>query len=316
MEEEDPPQEEIKVDIPAAPEGAAAQKVLNISVTNGGAVLATLEYTCPQDDMEVADLKSDLEARLTKIDEERKLRMLIFRGQILQNGKKITDYKLDHGDTIQLLTWVPEAAAAAAVHAAAAAAVPSQDENNARLVLSRADFGFDEHRPFQFPPGQTLQQAIHQEEVERWSARVKVWTCMLMLVDSFQMLVGMSSSLEQQQRRQHSSSLAFSFLGFWVAYIGLRAATRLNFSLARGYYYGQMTVAMCKLFLMATKDPSVTPADAHGVPRSPNYIYVEFALHSAFWLYIVYGAYRFQRALWQWLQDGAPDYIIESQEDV
>merc|ERR1711904_553016 len=124
-----------------------------------------------------------------------------------------------------------------------------------------------------------------------------------MLIYSFKLLVGMSQSLEAHHR-QHSSELAFSFLGFWVAYVGLRAATRFNFSLARGYFYGQMTVAMCNLFLMAIRDPSVTPGGEIGDEDrqvSPNVLFISFAINIVFWAYIVYGAFRFQRALWMWL---------------
>jgi len=140
---------------------------------------------------------------------------------------------------------------------------------------------------------------------------------MLMLIYSFKLLVGMSQSLEAHE--QHSSELALSFLGFWVAYIGLRSATRFNFSLARGYFYGQLTVAMCNLFLMAIRDPSVTPGADTGDgarPMSPNVLFISFAINAVFWAYIVYGAFRFQRALWLWLQDGAPEHVIQSQEEV
>merc|ERR1711988_1723179 len=177
---------------------------------------------------------------------------------------------------------------------------------------------FDEQRAFNFQQG-LAQGLILEEEVQRWAARVKVWCCMLMLIYSFKLLVGMSQSLEAHQK--HSSELALSFLGFWVAYIGLRAATRYNFSLARGYFYGQMTVAMCNLFLMAIRDPSVTPGAEDGSEIdtrqvSPNILFISFAINVVFWAYIVYGAYRFQRALWLWLQEGAPEHVIDAQEEV
>merc|ERR1711939_1272126 len=231
----------------------------------------------------------------------------------------MSDYKLKNGDTLQLLTWIPEATAAAAANTMAA--VQSGES-------ASTPGGSAQHRPEGFPFGdeqaaftfqtQLASGMILQEEVERWSARVKVWTCMLMLIYSFKLLVGMSLSLEAHQ--QHSSELALSFLGFWVAYIGLRAATRFNFSLARGYFYGQMTVAMCNLFLMAIRDPSVVPngksPDGTQKEISPNVLYISFAINVIFWAYIVYGAFRFQRALWLWLQDGAPEHVLEAQEEV
>jgi len=316
--EEEKEQVEVNLDLSSLAPSVAEEelKVINVSVTNGGSIMATFEYTFKDEEMAVADFKSDLESRLTKLDQDRKLRMLIYRGQILQNGKKICDYKFNHGDTLQLLTWVPEAVAAATP--APQAAPPYEGMNGAspRSILSRADFGgFEEQRAFPtfHHTAHTVHGSFQQDEVERWAARVKVWTCMLMLIYSFKLLVGMSQSLEAHHRQQ-SSDLAISFLGFWVAYIGLRAATRLNHSLARGYYYGQMTVAMCSLFLVAIRDPSMNGSSARAT--NPNVIYVAFAINIVFWAYIVYGAYRFQRALWQWLQDGAPDHILEAQEDV
>lgn len=311
--EEEPP--------PTFEEVTEGAKVFKISVTNGGAVITAFEYTCrpEQEEMDIADFKKDLEARLAKIDTEVAIRMLIYRGQVLQNGRKLVDYKVNSGDTLQLLTWVPEAAAAVAAQVQAQAAAESRDSVHAhipRAILARADFGgLALHEQRAWPAvAATVHGTFLREEVERWSARIKVWTCFLMLIYSFKMLVGMSQSLETH-RRHHSSELAFSFLGFWVAYIGLRAATRLNFSLARGYYYGQMTVAMCNLFLMAIRDPSVT-GEEENVKVSANVLYVSFAINVIFWSYIVYGAYRFQFALWCWLQDGAPDHILEAQEDV
>jgi len=146
---------------------------------------------------------------------------------------------------------------------------------------------------------------------------------MLMLIYSFQLLVGMSQSLETHQ--QHSSKMALSFLGFWVAYIGLRGASRYNFSLARGYLFGSIAVGVCNLFLMAIKDPSVTPeahhtggATGHDETRevSPNVLFLSFTINVVFWAYIVYCAYRYQKALLAWLQDGAPEHIVQSQEEV
>jgi len=298
---------------------AAMQKVINVSVTNGGAVQHTFPFTCTEEDMSIVDLKQAFEATLAKLDEPCKLRMLIFRGQIMQNGKNLSDYKLDNGDTLQLLTWVPEAAAAAAAAAQTQAEPPRPSP-----IISRSDFSIEvPQRPFgAFPAAAPASQAglELQEEVERWAARVKVWTCMLLLLYSFVLLVSMSQSLEANQR--HSSQLAFNFLAFWVAYIGLRAATRLNFSLARGYYYGQITVALCKIFLMAIRDPTEMPSgtttDEAGNEHeiSPNMLYIWFGIRVIVWAYIVYGAYRFQRALHLWLQDGAPDHIVDAQEEV
>lgn len=244
-------------------------------------------FTCVDENMPIMDLKQALGATLAKLDEGCKLRMLIFRGQIMQNGKNLSDFKLDHGDTLQLLTWVPEAAAAAA---AATASAQTQAEPPCPSV-GRSDFSIEvPQRTFaMFPAVAPVSQAglELQEEVERWSARVKVWTCMLLLLYSFVLLVSMSQSLEANQR--HSSQLAFNFLAFWVAYIGLRAATRLNFSLARGYYYGQMTVAVCKIFLMAIRDPTAMPSatttDDQGNEHeiSPNMLYIWFGIRVIVW---------------------------------
>lgn len=301
-------------------ENTPAAKVLNVSVTNGGSVQHVFPFTCVDENMPIVDLKQALEATLAKLEEPCKLRMLIFRGQIMQNGKNLSDFKLDHGDTLQLLTWLPEAAAAAA---AAAASAQTQAEPP-RPSAVRSDFSVEvPRRTFaMFPAAAPVSQAglDLQDEVERWAARVKVWTCMLLLLYSFVLLVSMSQSLEANQR--HSSQLAFNFLAFWVAYIGLRAATRLNFSLARGYYYGQITVALCKIFLMAIRDPTEMPSgtttDDQGNEHeiSPNMLYIWFGIRVIVWAYIVYGAYRFQRALHMWLQDGAPEHILDAQEEV
>lgn len=325
LETQEQPDED-KVEITVVEEPASAvdtegeqgeQLEIKVSVTNGGAVMDTFDYTCTKGDMTVDDFKVDLESRLEKM--QCKLRLLIYRGQILQNGKKLSDYKLKTGDTLQLLTWIPESTAAAAAHSVQQP-TPSSDGISAPAGASPRNVVENrlvdaERTAFQFQAGLAHGLAL-QEEVERWSARVKVWTCMLMLIFSFTLLVGMSESLEQHQ--QHSSELALSFLGFWVAYIGLRAATRYNFSLARGYFYGQMTVGMCKLFLVAIQDPSVTPGmeGEDKTPLSPNVLFINFAINVVFWAYIVYGAFRFQRALWLWLQDGAPEHIIQSQEEI
>merc|ERR1712010_336753 len=175
--------------------------------------------------------------------------MLIFRGQIMQNGKNLSDYKLDNGDTLQLLTWVPEAAAAAAAAAQTQAEPPRPSP-----IISRSDFSIEvPQRPFgAFPAAAPASQAglELQEEVETWAARVKVWTCMLLLLYSFKLLVGLSQSMEQHEQ-QRTPNVAFDLLGFWVAYIGVRAATRLNLALARGYLYGQVMVGVCNIFLLA-----------------------------------------------------------------
>jgi len=323
---EEKQEDEVKVDVQAAieaPAEAAAEQGeqgeqldIKVSVTNGGAVMETFEYSCAKGDMAVTDFKADLESRLEKL--QCKLRLLIFRGQILQNGKNLSDYKMKSGDTLQLLTWVPEATAAAATHnmqAAPSEAAPGLVPGATPRAGAEGTM-MDDRSVFQFQAG-LANGLVLQEEVERWSARVKVWTCMLMLINSFELLVGMSESMETH--RQQSSDLALSFLGFWVAYIGLRAATRYNYSLARGYFYGQMTVATCKLFLIAVKDPYIKPqgdSDDQQTPNSPNSVYIEFAIHVVFWAYIVYGAFQFQRALWLWLQDGAPEHILQSQEEI
>lgn len=241
--------------------------------------------------------------------------------------------QFNNGDTVQLLTWIPESTAAAAAQATAAAAQPATTPRSSApgtrgSAVGHSDlpgtFIFDEHRQaFAFQNGLT-HNIMLQEEVEQWGARVKVWTCMLMLIYSFRLLVGMSQSLETHQ--QQSSEVALSFLGFWVAYIGLRGASRYNASLARGYLFGQIAVAVCTLFRMAVREPTATSAasghDAStsghdaDVEVSANVLFLSFMIHVVFWSYIVYGAYRYQRALILWLQDGAPEHIVASQEDV
>jgi len=161
------------------------------------------------------------------------------------------------------------------------------------------------------------QMSLHglelQEEVERWASRVKVWTCMLLLLYSFKLLVGLSQQPLESQRDNSTPTLAFSLLGFWVAYVGARAATRLNLALARGYLYGQVLVAVVNIFLVAMRDPSqVDPAD--GVPYS--ILWISLAINCLFWGYIVYGAYRFQRALFMWLSEVHPDLILEDHSEM
>jgi len=316
--------EEVGIDL--TPESVDPdQIVIKVSVTNGGAVLETFDYPIPKTDTTVADFKKDLETRLEKL--EVKLRMLIYRGQVLTNAKKLSEYKFRTGETLQLLTWIPESTAAAATQQAAAQAAAAVAPGVAPGV-NAANRPFqpvpleEQQRVFAFQTGLT-QGMLLQEEVEQWSARVKVWTCMLMLIYSFELLVGMSQSVEAHQ--QHSSKMALSFLGFWVAYIGLRGASRYNFSLARGYLFGSIGVALCNLFLMAIRDPSVMPQehssaghDNKETPRevSSNVLFLSFTINVVFWAYIVYCAYRYQRALLMWLQDGAPEHIVQSQEEV
>merc|ERR1711959_262263 len=88
-------------------------------------------------------------------------------------------------------------------------------------------------------PQISLQGLELQNEVEIWANRIKMWTCMLLMLYSFKLLVGLSQSVEQREQ-QHSPSIAFDLLGFWVAYVGARAATQLNLALARGYLCGQV----------------------------------------------------------------------------
>lgn len=115
----------------------------------------------------------------------------------------------------------------------------------------------------------------------------------------------------EQREEQHAPTLAFDLLGFWVAYIGARAATRLNLALARGYLYGQVMVAVCNMFLIATRDPKVT---AQG-EQIPGYmVWVSLVVNGLFWGYIVYSAFRFQKALFSWLSQVHPDLIIEQQD--
>ena len=76
--------------------------------------------------------------------------------------------------------------------------------------------------------------------------------CVLLLI------ILLSQQSLESQRENSTPTLAFSLLGFWVsesyfhtsccahelptqvAYVGARAATRLNLALARGYLYGQV----------------------------------------------------------------------------
>jgi len=62
---------EVQLELPEAPAGQEEPeepegKVLNVSVTDGGAALATFQYNCSEDDMDIVDFKSDLEAQLVK----------------------------------------------------------------------------------------------------------------------------------------------------------------------------------------------------------------------------------------------------------
>merc|ERR1711977_698689 len=117
----------------------------------------------------------------------------------------------------------------------------------------------------------SLQWIELQEEVETWASRVKMWTCMLLMLYSFKLLVGISQSMEQRER-EHSSAVAFDLLGFWVAYVGARAATRLNLSLARGYLYGQVMLGACNIFLVAMQEPVGTSADGEKIPYSVMWV--------------------------------------------
>eukprot|EP00656_Telonema_subtile_P027161 TRINITY_DN2918_c0_g1_i2.p1 TRINITY_DN2918_c0_g1~~TRINITY_DN2918_c0_g1_i2.p1 ORF type:complete len:224 (+),score=71.68 TRINITY_DN2918_c0_g1_i2:558-1229(+) len=214
------------------------------------------------------------------------------------------------GDTLQMLTASNVQAAPPPPEPTAAPAGPGMARSPHELLVelgmiqaaSRGNAGVHQH------PQQISVQGLElQEEVERWGARVKIWTCLLLLLYSFKLLVGLSQSMEQREQ-QHTPTLAFDLLGFWVAYIGARAATRLNLSLARGYLYGQVMVAVCSLFLIATKDPSTT-ADGENMP---NYMVgVALGLNGLFWGYIVYSAFQFQKALFEWFSEVHPELILE-----
>merc|ERR1711935_619074 len=119
----------------------------------------------------------------------------------------------------------------------------------------------------------------------------------------------------EQRQDKHAPTLAFDLLGFWVAYIGARAATRLNLALARGYLYGQVMVAVCNMFMIATRDPQLS-TNTQG-EQIPGYmVWVTLMVNGLFWGYVVYTAFRFQKALFAWFSQFHPDLIIEQNSDM
>merc|ERR1711977_427545 len=136
----------------------------------------------------------------------------------------------------------------------------------------------------------SLQWIELQEEVETWASRVKMWTCMLLMLYSFKLLVGISQSMEQRER-EHSSAIAFDLLGFWVAYVGARAATQLNLALARGYLCGQVMVGACNIFVLAMREPG---AAADGQEITNDMVWVSVIVNVIFWGYMIFAAFRFQ----------------------
>jgi len=296
-------------------------ETIKISVTDGAIVIAAFDTPAPPE-MSVRDLRAALSEELIKIDPEKKIRLLIFRGQILKDEQHVSDTKMTPGDTLQMLTCAntpPPEIAPPADTAPPAGNSPRAQSARALLMqlgviqqqhqqMPAAHRGIDPHAQ----PQMTMHGLELQEEVERWASRVKIWTCMLLLLYSFKLLVGLSQSLET---RQHDSTptLAFSLLGFWVAYVGARAATRLNLALARGYLYGQMMVGVVNIFLLAMRDPSTVNVDAQ-VPYS--ILWISLAINCLFWGYIVYGAYMFQRSLFLWLSEVHPDLILEDHSDM
>merc|ERR1711998_39383 len=279
---------------------------ITISVTDGATVVATFQYPAPPE-LSILDLRAGLCEQLRRIDPEKKIRLLIFRGQILKYNQKVGDTKMQPGDTLQMLTAAntpPPEAPTAEPASASPRGVPA-----ARTLLMQLGMMQQTQQDPRGPvdpalPQITLQGLELQEEVERWASRVKVWTCMLLLLYSFKLLVGLSQSLETRQQH-YTPTLAFSVLAFWVAYVGARAATRLNLALARGYFYGQVLVAVVNIFLLAVRDPSqINPDTKDEIPAS--IVWITLAINCLFWGYIVYGAYRFQRALFLWLSEVHP----------
>jgi len=298
--------------------------MIKISVTDGATVIATFDASAPPE-LSIRDLRAALSQELAKIDTEKRIRLLIFRGQILKDEQHVSDTKIVPGDTLQMLTCAntppPEVAP---VDTAPPAASGSPRAQSARALLMQ--LGVIQQNQQQMhthhrgmDPGMA-QISLHglelQEEVERWASRVKVWTCMLLLLYSFKLLVGLSQQSLENQRENSTPTLAFSLLGFWVAYVGARAATRLNLALARGYLYGQVLVAVVNIFLLAMRDPNQVASGAHGEEVPYSILWISLAINCLFWGYIVYGAYRFQRALFMWLSEVHPDLILEDHSDM
>eukprot|EP00658_Telonema_sp_P-2_P073689 TRINITY_DN627_c0_g1_i3.p1 TRINITY_DN627_c0_g1~~TRINITY_DN627_c0_g1_i3.p1 ORF type:complete len:327 (+),score=61.37 TRINITY_DN627_c0_g1_i3:182-1162(+) len=284
------------------------QSTITISITDGATVVSSFEHVLAPD-MQVSQLRAELTAELLKFDEGKKIRLLICKGQILKDSQALSDTKLLPGDTLQMLIAPnapppPETQEGEAPEGAAAPA----GGRSPRSIL--ADFGVLQQQHI----ARTVD--VHglelQDEVERWGARVKIWTCMLLLLYSFKLLVGLSQSMETKENQQ-GPSLAFDLLGFWVAYIGSRAASRLNLSLARGYLYGQVVVAVYNLFLIVTRDPAVS-ADGEEVPYS--IMWLSLGVNLLFWGYIVFVAYRFQHALFAWFSEVHPDLILDQHSDM
>jgi len=200
-------------------------ETIKISVTDGAIVIATFDTPAPPE-MSVRDLRAALSEELIKIDPEKKIRLLIFRGQILKDEQHVSDTKMTPGDTLQMLTCAntpPPEIAPPADTAPPTGNSPRAQSARALLMqlgviqqqhqqMPGAHRGIDPHAQ----PQMTMHGLELQEEVERWASRVKIWTCMLLLLYSFKLLVGLSQSLET---RQHDSTptLAFSLLGFWVS---------------------------------------------------------------------------------------------------
>merc|ERR1711865_1367906 len=278
----------------------------------GGGVLAQVSICSVSPELSIRDLRAALSQELAKIDTEKRIRLLIFRGQILKDEQHVSDTKIVPGDTLQMLTCAntPPPAASGSPRAQSARALLMQ----LGVIQQNQQQMHTHHRGMD--PGMA-QISLHglelQEEVERWASRVKVWTCMLLLLYSFKLLVGLSQQSLENQRENSTPTLAFSLLGFWVAYVGARAATRLNLALARGYLYGQMMVAVVNIFLLAMRDPSTVNVDAQ-VPYS--ILWISLAINCLFWGYIVYGAYMFQRSLFLWLSEVHPDLILEDHSDM
>jgi hypothetical protein len=70
----------------------------------------------------------------------------------------------------------------------------------------------------------------------------------------------------------------------------------------------QVVVAVCNMFLIATKDPKLVP-DGDATPA--YLLYVSMLVNGLFWGYIVYSAFRFQKALFAWFTQVHPDLILE-----
>merc|ERR1711865_1268454 len=102
----------------------------------GGGVLAQVSICSVSPELSIRDLRAALSQELAKIDTEKRIRLLIFRGQILKDEQHVSDTKILAGDTLQMLTCAntppPEVAP---VDTAPPAASGSPRAQSARALL-------------------------------------------------------------------------------------------------------------------------------------------------------------------------------------